>query len=81
VFPVVQSHLDRVVLVTDDAIREAQRVLWDGLRIAAEPGGVTAFSALLSGAYQPAHDERIGVIISGGNTDAVHFGSPSPRGS
>jgi threonine dehydratase len=77
VFPVVQSHLDRVVLVTDDAIREAQRVLWDGLRIAAEPGGVTAFSALLSGAYQPAHDERIGVIISGGNTDAVHFGSPS----
>jgi threonine dehydratase len=81
VFPVVQSHLDRVVLVTDDAIREAQRALWDGLRIAAEPGGVTAFSALLSGAYQPAHDERIGVIISGGNTDAVHFGSPGPRGS
>jgi threonine dehydratase len=81
VFPIVQSHLDRVVLVTDDAIREAQRVLWDGLRIAAEPGGVTAFSALLSGAYQPASDERIGVIISGGNTDAVNFDSPGPRGS
>jgi threonine dehydratase len=81
VFPIVQLHLDRVVLVTDDAIREAQRVLWDGLRIAAEPGGVTAFSALLSGAYQPASDERIGVIISGGNTDAVNFDSPGPRGS
>jgi threonine dehydratase len=81
VFPIVQSHLDRVVLVTDDAIREAQRVLWDGLRIAAEPGGVTAFSALLSGVYQPAPDERIGVVISGGNTDAVNFDSPGPRGS
>ena len=81
VFPIVQSHLDRVVLVTDDAIRRAQRVLWDSLRIAAEPGGVTALSALLSGAYQPASDERIGVVISGGNTDAVNFDSPGPRGS
>jgi threonine dehydratase len=81
VFPIVQSHLDRVVLVTDDAIRRAQRVLWDGLRIAAEPGGVTALSALLSGAYQPDSDERIGVVISGGNTDAVNFDSPGPRGS
>jgi threonine dehydratase len=81
VFPIVQSHLDRVVLVTDDAIREAQRVLWDGLRVAAEPGGVTAFSALLSGVYQPAPDERIGIVISGGNTDAVNFDSPGPRGS
>jgi threonine dehydratase len=76
VFPIVQSYLDRVVLVTDDAIREAQRVLWDGLRIAAEPGGVAALSALLSGAYQPSPDERIGVIISGGNTDAVKFDEP-----
>jgi threonine dehydratase len=81
VFPIVRSHLDRVVLVTDEAIRQAQRVLWDGLRIAAEPGGVTALSALLSGAYRPASGERIGVIISGGNTDAVNFDSPGPRGS
>jgi threonine dehydratase len=80
VFPIVQSHLDRVVLVTDDAIRRAQRVLWDSLRIAAEPGGVTALSALLSGAYHPASHERIGVVISGGNTDAVNFDS-GPRGS
>jgi threonine dehydratase len=79
VFPIVQSYLDRVVLVTDDAIRQAQRVLWDGLRIAAEPGGVTAFGALLSGAYRPAADERMGIIISGGNTDAVDFDSPGPR--
>jgi threonine dehydratase len=81
VFPIVQSHLDRVVLVTDDAIRRAQRVLWDSLRIAAEPGGVTALSALLSGAYQPASHERIGVVISGGNTDAVKFDEPVHKGS
>jgi threonine dehydratase len=78
VFPIVHSHLDRVVLVTDEAIRRAQRALWDGLRIAAEPGGVAAFSALLSGSYRPAPDERIGIVISGGNTDAVKFDGP-PR--
>jgi threonine dehydratase len=76
-FPIAQSYLNRVVLVTDAAIRQAQRVLWDGLRIAAEPGGVAAFSALLSGAYRPAPDERIGIVISGGNTDAVKFDEPA----
>jgi threonine dehydratase len=73
VFPVAQRHVERVVLVTDDAIRSAQTALWKVLRIAAEPGGVAAFSALLSGAYRPAAGERVGVVLSGGNTAAVDF--------
>jgi threonine dehydratase len=72
-FPIAQAHVARVVLVTDDAIREAQRRLWDVLRLVAEPGGVTALAAVLSGAYAPAADERVGVVISGGNTTAVSF--------
>jgi len=73
-FPIARAHVDRVVLVTDDAIRLAQRALWEGLRIVAEPGGCAAFSALLSGAYRPASGERVGVVISGANTTAVDFG-------
>jgi threonine dehydratase len=73
-FPMAQAHVDRVVLVTDDAIRAAQRALWEGLRVVAEPGGCAAFSALLSGAYQPATGERVGVVVSGANTAAVDFG-------
>jgi threonine dehydratase len=72
-FPVAQQHVERVVLVTDDAIRAAQRALWEGLRVVAEPGGCAAFSALLSGAYQPADGERVGVVVSGANTTAVNF--------
>ena len=72
-FPIAQAHVDRVVLVTDDAIRNAQRMLWEALRIVVEPGGCTAFSALLSGAYQPAAGERVGVVVSGANTTAVTF--------
>ena len=72
-FPIARAHIDRVVLVTDAAIRHAQRVLWESLRVVAEPGGAAAFSALHSGAYKPAPHERVGVVVSGGNTSAVHF--------
>jgi len=73
VFPIAEAYVDRVVLVTDDAIRNAQTALWEKVRLVAEPGGSAAFSALLSGAYQPQPNERVGVVISGANTTAVSF--------
>jgi threonine dehydratase len=72
-FPIAQAHIERVVLVTDDAIRMAQKTLWEALRLVVEPGGCTAFAAILSGAYQPAAGERVGVVVSGANTTAVSF--------
>jgi threonine dehydratase len=72
-FAIAQRFVDHVVLVTDDAIREAQVKLWESLRIVAEPGGAAAFAALCSGGYESGARERIGVIVSGGNTVAVDF--------
>ena len=72
-FPIAQTHVERVVLVADETIAEAQRMLWDRLRLATEPGGAAAFAALLSGAYFPAADERVGVLLCGGNTGAMDF--------
>lgn len=77
-FAVAQKHIEHVVLVTDDAIRAAQCALWDSLRIAAEPGGATALSALLSGAYKPRADERIGVLVCGGNVDPSQLLEKTP---
>jgi threonine dehydratase len=73
VFPIVERYVDRVVLVTDQAIRHAQETLWRTLRVVAEPGGAAAFAALISGRYQPRSGERVGVLLSGGNTIAVSF--------
>jgi threonine dehydratase len=73
VFPIVQRHVDRAVLVADEAIRAAQEALWQTIRIVAEPGGAAAFAALLSGRYRPAPGERVGIVVSGGNTVAVDF--------
>ena len=67
VFPITQAHVEDVVLVEDDAIRGAQRVLWQSARIAAEPAGSVGVAALLTGAYKPAPGERVAVIISGAN--------------
>ena len=73
-FPIAQAHVAQVALVSDDAIRRAQEALWSAVRIVAEPGGATAFAALLGGAYVPRSGERVGVVISGGNSTAVDFG-------
>ena len=73
VFPIAQQYAPQTVLVSDEAIANAQAVLWRAVRIVAEPGGAAAFSALLSGAYAPRPGERVDVIISGGNTAAVNF--------
>lgn len=74
-FPIAQAYVARVVLVSDGAIREAQHALWRIARVVAEPGGAAALAALLSGAYVPATGERVGVVVSGGNSTAVDFGS------
>jgi threonine dehydratase len=66
-FPFAQRHVDRVVLVSDDEIRDAQRQLWDRMRVVTEPGGAAAFAALLSGRYRPAAGERVGVLLCGSN--------------
>ena len=73
VFPILQHNIDRVVLVSDDHIRAAQATLWNQLRVVAEPGGAAALAGLLSGGYRPAPGERVGVVVSGGNTVAVDF--------
>ena len=75
-FPIAQKHVADAVLVPDDAILAAQRLLWDQLRIIAEPGGATALAALLCGRFLPPANARVGIIVCGGNTDPGKVASP-----
>ncbi len=74
-FPIARKWVDRSILVSDEAIVQAQQALWDVLHVAAEPGGAAAFAALLSGRYRAQAGERVGVVVCGGNTTAVQFGT------
>ncbi|MEP3275470.1 MAG: threonine/serine dehydratase [Stappiaceae bacterium] len=68
-FEIISNRVADVVLVDDQVILDAQTRLWNEAQIATEPGGAAALAALISGAYVPQSDERVGVLICGGNVD------------
>jgi len=75
-FAIIRRNAAQVLLVDDDAILRTQQLLWETLRVVAEPGGCTALAALVSGRCEPAPGETVAVVISGANTTAVNFGPP-----
>jgi threonine dehydratase len=70
-FRIAEAHVDDVVLVEDDAIADARRILWEQLRLVAEPAAAVGIAALRVGAYRPGPDEHVGVIVTGANTSAA----------
>lgn len=72
-FDICRRGLDRVELVEDLAIVEAQQWLWQQLRLVYEPGGVTGLAALATGALD-ADPGPIGVLLCGANVDPASLG-------
>ena len=70
---ICQQYVAQAITVSNDAITRAQLSLWQELRLIAEPGGATALAALLSGAYVPQSNERVGVLVCGANADLARF--------
>ncbi len=66
-FDLATAQAVQSVLVEDQAIVQAQKQLWHELRQLVEPAGAAALAALISGAYQPEPDERVAVLLCGGN--------------
>ena len=75
-----RHFVDEAVVVSDDQIRDAQRALWNDLRLVVEPGGAAAYAALTAGAFDRAPGERIVVVVCGSNCDptTVMPSSPGP---
>jgi threonine dehydratase len=68
-FEVAQKLVRQSVLVDDEAVRRAQRALWEDLHVVAEPSGATGLAALMAGAYRPGPTERVATLICGANTE------------
>lgn len=66
---VTQRFVRDALLLDDDVIRTAQRWLWKELKLAVEPGAALGLAALQSGAYQVRVDEKVALILCGGNVD------------
>ncbi|HET7883871.1 MAG TPA: threonine/serine dehydratase [Acetobacteraceae bacterium] len=75
-YPIAQAYVAAAVLVPDRAIADAQRMLWERLRLIVEPGGATALAALLCGAFRPPEGANVGVLVCGANTDPAKVTDP-----
>lgn len=73
-FPVNQRLLEGVITVEESEIVDAMQFCFERLKVAVEPSGAVAIAAILSGRVQTPN-ERIGVVLSGGNVDASRFAS------
>jgi threo-3-hydroxy-L-aspartate ammonia-lyase len=67
-FPIIQRHVERVLLVRDADVLDALRLLILRLKLVVEPTGAVPVAALLRGLL-PEECRRVGVILSGGNID------------
>lgn len=67
-FPIIQRHVEQVLVVSDAAVLDALRLLLLRVKLVVEPTGAVALAAVLAGLL-PAECRRVGVILSGGNID------------
>ena len=72
-FQIIRALAYDIATVTEDAIVDAMRFLWERMKIVVEPTGALGVAALLSGVVS-VDRKNVGVIISGGNVD---FGQTS----
>jgi len=77
-FPVVQSLVDEIITVDEEAIARAMRLVWERMKILIEPSAAVGVAAVLGA---PPAERRIGVILCGGNVDldALPWSMPTPR--
>ena len=72
-FPIIQKHVERILLVDDSATIEALKLIFERMKIVVEPSSAIVLAAVLS---NPDHfrNKKIGLIISGGNIDTAILG-------
>jgi threonine dehydratase len=67
-WPIIRDHVERIVLVSEEEIVAALRLLMERMKIVVEPSGAVALAAILKEKKAVA-GKRVGIILSGGNVD------------
>lgn len=62
-----RRHLDDLVLVSDDAMREALAVMFRGAKLAVEPAAASAAAALMGPLRDRLAGKKVGLIVCGSN--------------
>lgn len=67
-FPIIREHVSEIIVVSDQEIIEAMRLVWERMKMIVEPSGVVGLAAVLKkkGKFT---GKKVGIIFSGGNVD------------
>jgi threonine dehydratase len=68
-----RRFVDELVLLTDEQMRAAMRLLYDELKLACEPAGAAATAALVGPLRERLRGQRVGVVVCGSNIDLATF--------
>jgi threonine dehydratase len=71
-FDIILDFVDDIVTVTEDEILQAMRILWERMKLVVEPSGAVSLAGLLK-MRDSLSDQKVGVIVSGGNVDLDAF--------
>jgi len=67
-FAILQRHVERIALVTEEEIIAAMRQVWERMKLVIEPSAAVAVAPAL-GRQLDAEGKKVGIILSGGNVD------------
>ena len=71
-FPIIMHYVNDVITVNDHTTIEAMKLIWERMKIIAEPSSAVALAMIIKHKQRFAK-KNIGIIISGGNVDLVHL--------
>ncbi len=72
-FGLCQRFVDELVLVSDDELRRAMGLIYQGVKLAVEPAGAAATAALVGPLREKLAGRRVGLIVCGSNIDPATF--------
>lgn len=67
-FEIIKNDISHIVTVSENAIRQAMKLIWERMKIIIEPSSAVPFAAILQNKID-VQNKKIGIIISGGNVD------------
>ncbi len=71
-FPIIKEHVSGIIRVTEEEIVSAMRLIWERMKIIVEPSSAVTLAALLRDKANFS-DQKIGIVISGGNVDLANL--------
>ncbi len=67
-FSVIQHQIEEVLLVSENEIKSAMRLIWERMKIVVEPSSAVPLAAILKNKTL-FKNKKVGVIVTGGNVD------------